>query len=226
MRLDLDKWEGLALLASALLLFPFTREALFWAGLPNLFSPLFSVRRALYAITDLRVQRDELLKLKSRVVVVNPIDTTSYLPVEFKGTCTLLNMEPPAYPERMTVRCDTLPSPGDLLWAHGLVGRMLTTIGRNGEVLTLHSREFYIRVVDMRSGVWGTMRGGKTPAVRFLPEVADVKVGDTLMAYDHPGVMVGVVSGVVPEAPFVRLNVRPIWRYYVWTKFALLKPLY
>ncbi len=224
--MDLNGWEVLALVVSSLLLLPFVREVLFWMGLPNLFSPLFAVREALYSITELRIQRDELLRVKSQVVVINPLDTTSYLPVRFKGTCRLLTMEPPAYPERMTVRCDTLPSPGDLLWAHGLVGRVLTVIGRNGEVLTLHSREFYIKVVDARSGVWGTMRGGETPMVRFLPEAADVRVGDTLMAYDHPGVIVGVVSKIVPEAPFVRLNVQPVWRYYVWTKFALLKPLY
>lgn len=216
----------MGLVLSALPLLPFVKEFLFWIGLPNLLSPFFTVREALYSLTELRVQRDELLRSRSRIILINPLDTTSSMPVGFKGTCRLLDMAPLTYPERLTVRCDTFPSPGDLLWARGLVGRVLTVIGRTGEVLTLHSGEFYIRVVDERSGVWGTMIGGKVPMVRFLPEVVDVKVGDTLMAYDHPGVLVGVVKRIVPEAPFVRLNVEPIWRYYVWTKFALLKPLY
>lgn len=226
LKLDLDRWEGIALFLSVLLLFPFVKDILFWMGLPNLFSPFFAVREALYTLTELRIQRDELLKSKGEIRLVNPLDTVTYLPVSFKGRCKLLDMHPPAYPERLTVRCDTLPSSGDILWAVGLIGRITTTIGNTAEVLTLHSGDFYIRVIDLRSGVWGTLKGGRIPVVRFIPEVADVKVGDTLVAYDHPGVMVGVVERTVPEEPFLKLEVKPLWRYYLWTDFALLKPLY
>ncbi len=226
LKMDLNRWEVLALFVSLSFLFPFVKEGAFWLGLPNLLSPFFGVRAWIYTLTELRLQRDELLRSRSEVVVVNPVDTASSFPVRYKGRCHLLEASSPYYPERVTVRCDTLPAPGDLLWAVGLVGRVMTTIGRTGEALTLHSGEFYIRVFDLRSGVWGTLKGGRIPAVRFLPEAADVKVGDTLVAYDHPGVVVGVVERIVPEPPFVRLNVRPVWRYYVWTEFALLKPLY
>ncbi|NPB03286.1 MAG: hypothetical protein GXO39_02585 [Thermotogae bacterium] len=223
-RVNLDRWEVVSLILSLLLMVG--REFFFWMGLPNLLSPFFAFRNASYSLLHLRIQRDELLRSRSMVAVVDPIDTVSYYPVEFKGFCRLLETSSPYYPERLSLQCDTIPAVEDLVWAVGLVGRVIGVRHATAEVLTIHSKEFYIKVIDVRSGVWGTLKGDRSPSVRFLPHAADVKVGDTLVAYDHPGVVVGTVKAVIPEDPFVKLEVAPLWRYYVWSDFALLKPLY
>ncbi|NPA80744.1 MAG: hypothetical protein GXO29_06825 [Thermotogae bacterium] len=224
MRIDLDRWEVGFLLLSLTLLLPWGREILFWLGLPNLFSPFFAIRDAINTFTSLRIQRDELLNLKSRVVVVDAFDSTATHLEKFKGFCYLLDIYPPYYPERMSVRCDSTPEIKDLLWAVGLVGRVVQTEGNVAEVITIHSKDFYMKVKDERSNFWGILQGGKVPKVRFVPRAADVREGDTLVAYDHPGIFVGTVMAIVPEEPFLRLEVQPLWRYYIWTKFVLLKP--
>ncbi len=224
MKFSLYEYEIIAILFSFLLLFPLTKKFLYGIIEP-IFYPAFLLRKEIDEIFKLKFQRDELLREKSQVVVIFPNDTLKYYPIRFKTLCDFVSSNSEAYPSFIKIRCDGEVKEGDIVWAVGLVGFVISTMGKFCEVLTIHSPDFYSRVVISRSLVMGIMKGGEVPKIEFIPYGADVRIGDTVYIMEHPGVFVGEVKEIEVMPPFISLNIRPFWRYEVWTKFSVLEPL-
>jgi len=223
MKFSLYEDEILAILFSLLLLFPLTKSFLY--GIINpIFYPAFLLRNGIDELIKLRIQRDELLRERSRVLVIFPNDTMEYYPVRFKTLCNFVSSSSEAYPPFITIRCEREAKEGDIVWAVGLVGFVVSTKGKFSEVLTIHSPDFYSKVVVARSLVMGILRGGEVPKIEFIPYGADIKVGDTVYLLEHPGVYVGEVNKIKENLPFISLDIMPFWRYEIWTRFSVLEP--
>jgi hypothetical protein len=223
MRFSLYEDEILALLFSLLLLFPLTKNFLY--GIINpVFYPAFFLRNKFEEIIRLKAQRDELLREKSQVIVVFPTDTVNYYPVRFKSLCDFVSSSSEPYPSFIKIRCEGDVKEGDIVWAVGLVGFVISSRGKFAEVLTLHSPDFHSRVFIARSMVMGIIKGGNIPKIAFIPYGGDVKVGDTVYLMEHPGVEVGEVKEIKVNPPFISLDIKPFWRYEIWTRFSVLEP--
>ncbi len=216
--------EIIAVLVSLMFLFPLSRNII-GNVIPYIFYPAFFVENSISDIFYLKMQRDELLRLKSEIRIIFPVDTLLAYPVRFKGYCHFSGWNSPNDPSFIKVLCDSVADEDDILWASGFVGYVVKSNGRFAEVQTLLSPEFYTMVVDKRSLVMGVMKGGSTPTIEFIPYGSDVKQGDTLYLKEHPGVYVGTVKFLILSPPFITIKVEPLWRYEVWTKFSLLRPL-
>ena len=214
----------LFILISSLFLLPITRQIL-EPYITYLFYAAFMLEDAVSEIFYLKMQRDELLKVKTRITVRFSTDTLPRYPVRFRGYCRFINWNTPSYPSFIKVVCDSQPSEKDIIWATGMVGFVVKSEGKFAEVQTVHSTDFYAFIVDKRSMVMGILKGGKVLRVEYIPYGSDIKQGDTLSLKEHPGVDVGVVKYIYPSPPFITVEVQPLWRYEVWTKFSLLKPL-
>ncbi|MEO0139432.1 MAG: rod shape-determining protein MreC [candidate division WOR-3 bacterium] len=225
MNINLSNSEILALVSSLLFLFPLSREFLS-EFLSIVFYPAFALEDKMSEIFYLRMQRDELLALKSKVEIKFLTDTLKVYPVRFKGYCQFIAWSNGHYPPFIKVKCEDKPKEGDIIWALGLVGFVVKNNNNYAEVQTIYSQDFYAKVVVNRSSVMGILKGGNPPKIEFLPYGSDIKVGDTLYLQEHPGVYVGTVKYVFSSPPFITVEVEPLWRYEVWTKFSLLEPLY
>ncbi len=111
-----------------------------------------------------------------------------------------------------------------------LAGKVISSSEGFSSFLTLLSEEMKVGVVDTRSGVLGVLKGGLSPKLLYIPEWADVKVGDTLVTSGLGGVFprwipVGIIRTVnLPKGPFYRdIDVKLFVDYHQLSCYQVLK---
>lgn len=119
---------------------------------------------------------------------------------------------------------------GKTVLFHGvLVGKIHHVDSKTSVAITIFNPEFRIAVADLRSGILGVLKGGVKLHLDYIPEDADVKIGDTLVTtgvsdLHPPGVLVGVIKSIKKERRnplFLNIEVKPFFNYLKGAIFAI-----
>jgi len=212
----------LALLVAFLFLFPFPRRLVHNLFIGTLYVPVLRAEAALLDILHLRQERDYLLAQNAEMSMAlgrKPFSVIGEGSVGLK-TARPLRFDPAGVPQRITIDVGTTSGIGygDVVMSGGaLAGRVSEAEASTSLLITPFNRDFVAGVLDTRSHVLGTFKGGEKPVIDHIPHWEDVAAGDTLVTsglsgFLPSGIPLAVVENVYrTDKPFLAINARPLY---------------